>query len=510
MITKRLLYLDTQRLKAYAWRQGKLSPEGVFEMRSEDYPRFTAYLRSYPNCQFRLLVNVAEEGHELETIPFLQGTDREALITRKLSQHFLGTALATVTSLGFEKDRRTNERLVLSALTNPSHFAPWLKSITEADAALSGIYTVAQLGGMLLKKLQSPAQHCLLFSLQDHAIREIYLVNGQTHFSRMVPLNDSSISNLASHFASEAEKLLQYLVSQRWIDRNDTLPVYILAHPEATSAIRSACQDSASLVFEILDSHQQARRIGLKTLPDDSRSELLFLQLLRNEPPRQQFASTDHRHNYHITQIRHGLIALGAITLLASITFTSSGLIQTRAVRQEALGFQTLTAETDRQYRKITAAFPPIGIDYESLRRITTRHGELLAQQRLPDEAYRLISKALDQSPAIELEELDWRFGETANSAPGTQNSPPSRQVNAEVITLRGLLRLENGASMRQTLATLDQFVQLLGVDRKHTVQVLRQPFATESSQSLRGGDQEAENSKQRQFTLQVTRQRAQ
>ena len=31
MISRRLLYLDTQRLKAYAWRQGKLSPEGVFE-----------------------------------------------------------------------------------------------------------------------------------------------------------------------------------------------------------------------------------------------------------------------------------------------------------------------------------------------------------------------------------------------------------------------------------------------------------------------------------------------
>jgi hypothetical protein len=42
-----------------------------------------------------MLANVGEEGHELETIPFLQGADRKALITRKLGQHFLGSPLAS-------------------------------------------------------------------------------------------------------------------------------------------------------------------------------------------------------------------------------------------------------------------------------------------------------------------------------------------------------------------------------------------------------------------------------
>jgi len=36
VISRRLLYLDTQRLTAYAWRHGKLSAEGVFEMRPEE------------------------------------------------------------------------------------------------------------------------------------------------------------------------------------------------------------------------------------------------------------------------------------------------------------------------------------------------------------------------------------------------------------------------------------------------------------------------------------------
>jgi hypothetical protein len=117
-------------------------------------------------------------------IPFLRGADRQALITRKIGQHFLGTSLAAAISLGYEKTQRKNEKLLLSALTNPAHFAPWLqRHRTPPKSPLAGIYTVAQLGGQLLKKLgQNPAGRCLLLTLQDQSIRESYLVGGHDPF----------------------------------------------------------------------------------------------------------------------------------------------------------------------------------------------------------------------------------------------------------------------------------------------------------------------------------------
>jgi len=345
VISRRLLYLDTQRLTAYAWRHGKLSAEGVFEMRPEEYPRFTAYLAAHPNSQFRMLANVGEEGHELETIPFLQGADRKALITRKLGQHFQGSPLATAISLGYEKDKRKNEKLLLSALTNPAHFDPWLKCLNDAGAALAGIYTVAQMGGQLLKKLGKPTARSLLLTYQDHSIRESYLVDGQPLFSRMTPLFDSSIAGIASRFATEAAKIYQYLDGQRHIGRNDRLPVYILAHPQAIPAVRQTCIDSSNLDFEILDSHQAARKLDLKTLPSDSSSELLYLHLLATEPPRQQFAAESHRHDYHVSQIRYGLLGIGAVALLGGTLFAAKQLYDTWSLRQET---QALVGQRSR------------------------------------------------------------------------------------------------------------------------------------------------------------------
>jgi hypothetical protein len=347
---------------------------------------------------------------------------------------------------------------------------------------------------------------CLLLTLQDHSIRETYLVNGQTQFSRMAPLSDSSIAGIASSFAAEAVKLLQYLAGQRLIGRNDTLPVYVLAHPQAIPAVRSACNDSASLIFEILDNHQQAKQLTLKTLPDDSRSDLLFLHLLATAAPSQQFANEDHRHDYRISQIRYGLIAMGAFALLGGALFAAKEAFQTHTLQEERQELIARTTEMDFRYREISATFPQIGIDNDTLRRVTNRHGELQSQQRLPDDAYRLIAKALNQSPAIYLETLDWRIGEASKATSISNRAIPNLSNSDEVITINGQIRLENGATTRQILAALEEFVRFLAVDRNNLVKITQQPFDIESSQALRGGDKDEASSKPRQFIVQITR----
>jgi len=505
---RRLLYLDNQRLTAHAWQRGKLAAEGVFEMRSEEFTRFTDYLRAHRNSQFQMLANVAEEGHQLETIPFLQGADRKALIARRLGQHFSGSPLATAVSLGYEKGKRKNEKLLLSALTNPVHFQPWLKCLQEADASLAGIYTVAQLGGTLLTKLVNPEPRALLLTFQDRSIRESYLVDGQPLFSRMAPLFDSSIAGVASRFASEAVKLQQYLVTQRLVGRNDSLPVYVLAHPQAILAVRQACSDVPSLAFEIVDNHQAAHRIGLKSLPDDSSSELLFLHLLATNAPRQQFAGEALRHDFHISQIRYGLLGLGAATLIGGLLFAAIQVYDAYSMRQEAQILALSEADLNWRYQEISATFPQLGIDNETLRRITDRQTELSKKQRLPDDAYRLVSRAMNEAPNIHLEALDWSLGDnmqgTGAPLPGKAVTLPDGKV--ETITLRGTIRLGPTATARQTLATFENFVEILRGDRDSDVTVLQQPFEIESGRALRGGDIENESAQPRQFTIQVVR----
>jgi hypothetical protein len=262
------------------------------------------------------------------------------------------------------------------------------------------------------------------------------------------------------------------------------------------------------LRFEIVDSHQAARRLDLKTLPSDSSSELLFLHLLATTPPRQQFAAENFRHDYRISQLRYGLIGLSIVALLGGALFAAKQLYGAYSLQQEAQALTASEADLSWRYREISATFPQLGIDNDTLRRVTNRQSELLKQQRTPDEAYRLISRAMSEMPNVHLEALDWKLG--GSTPPGTAAARDTigdlLKSDSEVITLRGTIRLGPTSTARQTLATFEHFIDLLRVDRDSDVSVLQQPFEIESGRALRGGDVDNESTQPRQFTVQIAR----
>lgn len=494
------LYLNTHRLSAYAWQNGSLLPEGVLENNDEGLAGFTQYLAAHAEGRFTLLVNVAEEGHAHETIPFLRGADRQALITRKIGQQFLGSPLAMATSLGYEKNQRKNEKLLLSALTNPAHLDPWLQRLDGAEVALSGIYSVSQLGGLLLKKLSLGSSRCLLLSMQDHSIRSTYLVDGQAHFSRMSPLVDSSIAGIASAFAAESAKLHQYLISQRLIGRDEALPVFILAHPQTLPTIEHACPDRGQLSFRIVDSHTAAGKLALHTLPDDNRSDLLFMHLLAIAPPRQQFANESHRHHFHLSLLRRGLIAAGLVALLGSVLFSAKQTYDAHALREEAQTLSASDAELNRRYREAASTLPQLEIDNDTLRQLTSRYTELSRLQRQPGPSFGLISQVLERMPAITLDSIEWK-----NQVPYT---PSGKGENQETTIVRGTIALPH-AEPRKVLSVFDGFVEALRSQAGVAVNVQQRPFDIEPGSALRGGDGADEAAKPRQFAVEIIRKHA-
>lgn len=509
MTTRRFLYLDAHRLSAYNWQHGKLTLDESFNADENGQGLFSQYIQSKTKCEYSLLVNLSEEGHVVETIPFLQGNDRQALITRKVGQHFLGTPLAMNLSLGYEKAKRKNERVLISAITNPGMVEPWIQRINDAGIPLTGIFTIAQLSGLLLKKAGFNNNRCLLLTQQEHSIRESFLVDGHTIFSRMAPVHDSSIAGIASSFSTEAGKLHQYLLGQRLVSQEEELPVLIIAHPKTLNAIEESLPDRRQLNFTIINCHDTAKKIGLHTLPEDQHSELLFLHLLATAAPSQQYASTTHRHDFRLSQIRRTIFATGVVVLLASSLFAAKELYRAYSLRQETQTFAAAEADLNWRYREISATFPQLGIDNDTLRRLTARHADLSQQQRQPGTAYRNIGRALNQMPSITLDSLEWkigRFGSSTVASTGGSMVVANLSGDTETTVVRGKLQPERNATARSILATFEQFIKLLASDPALSIKVVQQPFDMESGQALRGGDSEDEGMQPRSFTIEVSR----
>jgi hypothetical protein len=510
MYARRLLYLSAHQLTAWLWHAGTLTEEGTFDVTEDGRQRFLRYLDGQRKSLFWLLVNVADEGFHIEKIPFLRGDDRETVIARKLGQHFFSATLTAALSLGYEKSRRKDERVLLAALTNNEFFAPWLAALASSGVALAGVHSLSMLGPSLLRKLGVADERCLLLTIQDQSIRQSYLEKGQLQFSRLSPLQNSSIGGIAQTFAAEARKLQQYLVSQRLLGRQQAIRACLVAHPQAISAIESSCVDSETLTFAIFDLESCAQRSGLATLPTDSRCERLLLHLLASDPPRSQFANDQQRHGYHLWLVRSALQGVGAVALAACLLWSGKQFYDAYRVNQEVDLVASETALARRRYDEIVRTFPPIPTSNDNLRRVIDRYLELERTTGSPDYLWRELGRALHGVPAVELDGLDWKLTPAApaprSPGGGDGKGRAASGPGGETIIVRGSIRLGDESNPRQVLAVFNRFLEALRRNPQLEVEVLQQPFDVESGKALKGGDAAAEERQPRAFRLQLRR----
>ena len=508
MKTDRLLYLSAYRMTAYRWHSGVLESEGVFAANDEGHQQFADYVKQHRQATFTLLANVSEEGFHIETIPFLQGKDRKTVIERKLGQQFFSAPLTASLSLGYAKSKRKDERVLLAALTNNELFTPWITAITSHGAALSGVYSLPLVSVSLLKKLKLGDEQCLLLTVQDQSIRQSYFEKGELHFSRLTPLQNSSISGIAQTFFSEAIKLQQYLASQRLIGRNQPITTHVLAHGSTMKAIQASCNDTPTIRFNFLGIEDCATKTGLKTVPFDAHSENLFLHLLRVDPPRIQFANDDQRHTYHLGLIRSTLHAVGAAVLAGCLLYSATLLYETYEVTDESQGLRAESSQARQRYAEIVKTFPPIPTNNETLRQVIDRYVAIDKGTASPIGLYRELSRALQSAPAAELDALEWRVGGIDAATGQAANSAYAASAvsdDSETLIVRGTLKTGT-SNARQTLAAFNTLIDALKANPKLQVVVLQSPFDIESGKSLKGSDTAVDDHRPRAFSLQIVR----
>lgn len=508
MPERRILYLSTHQMAAFSWQGGTVRSEGSFESTTQGMADFGEYLAAHPRSLYTLLVNLAEEGFQIETIPFLQGTDRSAVITRKLSQLFYTTPYTASISLGHEKTRRKDEKLLLAALTAQTALEPWITALCTARATLAGIYSLPFLGETLLKKLKVESERCILLSVQDQSIRETYFEHGKLHFSRLSPLTNTSIAGVAQSFAAEALKLQQYLLSQRLIARNQTLHAVVVAHPQAMPAVETSCVSTESLGFQIFSTDECGKALGLRNPPGSSHTDTLFAHLVATKPPAAQFAKEPLRHDYRLWQIRNGFYGLGAVALSVCLLFAGKQFYGVYHLTNEAATISAQAQSARQRYDDIARTFPPIPTSNETLRQIMNRYAELESGGASPEAFYRDISAAMGKSPAIDIEAIDWKSAAANGAQPGSTNTQAAA-TDRQTAQIRGTVSLGARATPRQILAAFNTFVEQLAANALLEVKVSQQPFDTDSGKALRSGSEAVTETGARPFTLEIMRRKA-
>jgi len=518
MAAKRILLLDGPLLTAHYWNAGHIKVEGEFSPEPVGLEALAAYLNKHRSSIFYLLADIAEEGFQLEDLPYVQGGDRSALLQRRLGQYYYNTPLSAAISLGRATAGRRDEKILFAALTRTETFTPWLDTLREAEANLAGVYSVPLvLAGCVSQSLDGGGP-VLFVSLTRGGVRQSFFDQGKLHFSRLSPLATKSLEEVARTSANDSAKIYQYLLAQRQIPRGTPLRTMVMAHAAQMPTLEEFCRSTSEIQFEFVDIAATAHRRGLKDVPADSNADDLFIHCLATKTPAQQFAPDADTRIHKLWRIRFALTSTAWLVLAGCLLFAGKTGLNLYELRDSIETARAATASDTQRYNAILESLPKAGISPDNLRALLGRFDVL--QNRTPAMEPLLIhlSLALNDNPRVELASLSWKIVDnldTGEKAPtgvtGAAGTPPSAAAAKgvwTVIEIDARLPLGMVSDQRAQIELIESFAARLR-DPRTNVRILSRPFDIESDKPLKSTGEQGEMrlADAPKFSLRIARQ---
>ena len=532
MSDRRLLYFTSNSHQLYVWRSGKLGLEGVFADNEDGVTEFRDFAKQHSKSLYYILADLAGEDFHDEMIPWLRGNDRQAVIERRLAQRYRDTRLAAALSLGAiaVAGERRNERLLLASFTNTQQFSPWLDALASAGAKLAGVYSVPlaapAVAARLAAKVGTKSNRLFVVSMNSAGLRQSFLEDGRLRFARLERTGEMGPEGLAAFLRSETLRLVQYLSSLRVLPRDGPPITAIVITPAGQRKIfEQSLPSDGRLTFRIIELPEAARAAGIKSA-DGIGAEQLYLHLVAKRAPKEQFARSEDRKGFLLWQLQRGVVAAGAIGLAACTLVAGVKWVEVLTVRDQTSLQLAEARNADQEYQRVTSSFPVTLTTTENLKATVNEFRSIAARSGVPGPAFTHLSRALEQFPQIELDQLTWRVdrpGATDKAAidpsvpipatggalaatPSSAAGGPAQSDFAQMLEISGHVNSTQRSDYRAITAQVQSFADALQVDRSYEVVRTQLPFDTTSAGTLSGDIGSSEGGETPRFTITLVR----
>ena len=560
---RRALFIGAQWIAVYHWEGNDVGPPSLFDAGEDGRRRFRRYLAETPDLPFYALVDLADEEYRRETIPRLARRDRRALLKRKAARLFKDASYWRYEVTGRETGGAGHDRVLLSALANPSVLRQWLALLEEAKTPLAGICSLPLFTQTLLQSGagRDDGQR-LLVSLQSvSGLRQTLFVNGEFRFSRLARPPEADPASFAPFIREEVEKIRRYLNSQRPLAAGEPLHIHFLLAGKLLRELQSgyARQESVSYHFCDLDelaaesvsraktyfrmlphkkeirrehalrhSAPPVRPSGLRRDddcpesaargPDSSPfSDRYFMQQLLRTRPRNGYAAPAERRYFHLRRLRAALAVAAIALLLGSAGWGGLNFLGGMAFKRRSDVAQEQAHGYAAQYEQARKRLPETPVEPADLAAAVRIADSLARYKSSPIDVVAALSRSLDGFPAIQVSKLAWAAVNDPETA--FDDAPPragirvaldgSRAAGARyhAALLEGRIEPFNG-NFRAAMETVERFAEdLRAREGVRAVTIVALPLDTSSGADLQGNTQSLQ--RRAQFTLRVILERA-
>ena len=493
---------------AQEWSGRSLMSSVYFEPDEQGLDLFSAYLRSFRNESVRMLVDLIEEEFRQVKVPLLRGSDRQAILKRNFTKYFRTSEYKFAISQSVEKKTRKEEKLLLIGLTNQFLLEPWLKVIDETRTPLSGIISLPLLSQDYIKELKSEHRTVILVSQQVPSnLRQSVFVEGKLVLSRLVPIASFYQGDYASDVLRDIESTQRYLISQRIVERSETVAVNILSNKRHFDKLVMRCEQESYFDFKIYEINELLEREKIDVEDEQDFSSGLYCYLASKKLVLNHYARPSERRyfQHHRAGLALKLASFALITI--GVGMAMSGAVkgwlynntigQTQLMEQKYRSKFSQLSETNIDSSTSTAKMQNV---VKSVNRLKERY--LLD----PEEMFVLISTDVSIFPNIRIKSIDWFVSDISDSEAATEvtwGDPQKKRVRKssrgkkpKVEPKKGLFEIAMvegefinfDGDFRYALSAVDDLGKAMSESGNYySVEITKRPLDIESDNQLRG-----------------------
>ena len=318
----RLLYFDSETLTVYQASSSSITKIRSYKADMFGLAAFSQDIAKASDETYCLLAELLEENYHTTFIPFVKGRQRQALLQRRLSKAFPSTNYRLPLSIGFEKAKRLDEKLLLVALTNTESIDIWLNILEENHAQVAGLYSTSLLVPELIKDLGKLSDWTMAIFFSSAGMHLTLCENNALRFSRLIVPPSFDPIDLADFCATETTKTIEYLLTVRILPKSlPQISVLVIA-PEIDIAIfEQALLPTLSLKPQFISIEACSTISGLRHYVQTGLSDQLFCYILFQKKPAIQFAPPSKLQHFRLGHLKRLLTRLTATIVTLCLAF---------------------------------------------------------------------------------------------------------------------------------------------------------------------------------------------
>jgi len=504
---KRVLYFTGYRMVAQEWAGRKLISSVYFEPDEQGLDLFSAYMQSFHNEPVRLLVDLIEEEFRQIRVPLLRGSDRKAILKRNYAKYFRHSEYRFAISQAIEKKARKEEKLLLIGLTNQYLLEPWLKIIDETRTPLSGIISLPLLSEDYIKELKSEHRAIILVSQQVPSnLRQSVFVDGKLVLSRLVPIASFYQGDYPADVLRDIESTQRYLISQRIIERAETIAVHVLTNKRHLESLRLRCEQETQYDFTIHEINELLARENIDVNDDQDFSSGLFCYLASKKLSLNHYAQPKERRHFQYHRAGLTLRALSIALLAVGAGFALTGAVKNWLYHQTVEETRAIEQNYRTKFNQLSQNRVDSNTSTTSMQQIVQAVDQIESRYlRDPEEMLAMISEDISIFPDIRVKKLDWFVSNYSNSIDASQvswgrgqkggnrstsrdrNQPKPKKGYFEIANVEGEF-LNFDGNFRYALSAVDDLEKAMSESGKYfSVEITKRPLDIESDNRLSG-----------------------